>query len=94
MDPFGTMLLLAAVPAQAAPVFAGPAMATLGVGATVIRPETVSAPGVVRAGNSMLIHRAEGVRITVEGGSVRPAGRGASAVTAGRAGHIVVTLTY
>jgi hypothetical protein len=94
MDPFGTLLLLAAVPAQQAPLFAGPPMATLGVGATVIRPETVSAPGVIRAGNSMLIHRAEGVRITVEGGSVRAAGPGASAIIAGGAGHIVVTLTY
>jgi hypothetical protein len=96
MGPLGIILFLAAaVPAQGAPPAAGRIMASMSVGATVIRPETVSTPRLVRVGHSVLVRRGEGVRVTVEGGSVRPAGAGdAVLVTPGRAERITIVLTY
>jgi hypothetical protein len=72
----GLALLVAA--ADVPPVMPGRAMASMSVGATVIRPETVSAPAIVRAGESVRVRGAEAASVRVER----------------NAGLIRVTLTY
>lgn len=69
-------LLLAA--ADAPPVMPGRAAAAMSVGATVIRPETISAPAIVRAGERVEVRGAEAASVRVER----------------NAGLIRVTLTY
>lgn len=71
----GLALLIAA---DAPPVMSGHATASMSVGATVIRPETVSAPAIVRAGETVQVHGAEAASVRVER----------------NAGLIRVTLTY
>lgn len=69
-------LLLAA--ADTPPTMPARANASMSVGATVIRPETVSAPAIVRAGDRVSVRGAEAAAVRVERD----------------AGLIRVTLTY
>ncbi len=69
-------LLIAA--ADVPPAMPGRATSSMSVGATVIRPETVSAPAIVRAGESVRVRGAEAASVHVER----------------NAGLIRVTLTY
>lgn len=72
----GLALLIAA--ADVPPVMPGRAMSSMSVGATVIRPETVSAPAIVRGGESVQVRGADAASVRVERS----------------AGLIRVTLTY
>lgn len=71
-----TLALLAA--AAAPPAMPGRATASMSVGATVIRPETVSAPARVRSGQTVRVSGAAAAAVRIERD----------------AGLIRVTLTY
>jgi len=64
--------------ADVPPVMPGRATSSMSVGATVIRPETVSAPAIVRAGDGVQVRGAEAASVRLER----------------TAGLIRVTLTY
>ncbi|MEA3029521.1 MAG: hypothetical protein QOG13_846 [Sphingomonadales bacterium] len=80
----------AALPAQPAPL--GTSSASLGVGATVIRPEPL--PLVSVQGNAVTVRNAGSVAVSAEGGTARRLGDGTILVTPGAAGRMTLTLTY
>lgn len=62
-----TIAVLALLIAADAPgVISGQGTASMSVGATVIRPETISAPAIVRAGENVRVRGAEAASVRVE----------------------------
>lgn len=83
MNAIGLIALLAATQSSTA---------SLGVGATVVRPEP--RPAVAIAGGAVTVRNPGSAIVTAEGGTVGRATDGAILVTPGGAGRMTITLTY
>lgn len=73
---------------------AAPLTASLGVGATVVRPEPVPRPAIAIARGAIIVRDSGHARVSAEGGTPTRGADGAIRIAARGTGIVRITLTY